>query len=100
MRRYFECKFVRTDEMIVAVDTDEAGDIADRVEIPDEVGDSFFGRDAFRSMVFEEVNELTEDGARSLLYPDGFEDIPVLPLGDGESSPQNNDDVALGGNKA
>jgi hypothetical protein len=84
MKRFFKCKFVRTDEMVVAVETEETGDIAHRVEIPAEVGDSWFGREEFGSMIFEDLDEITEQEACDFFYSGSLEEIPVVPLEEGE----------------
>lgn len=84
MKRFFSCKVVRTDELVVVVETNEPGDIANRVEIPDEVGDVFFGREAFDTMVFDDLDEITEQEALDWTFSGRLVDIPVATLADVE----------------
>jgi hypothetical protein len=62
MKRYFKCTFERTDEMYVVVETEETGDIAHRIAVPDEVGSSWFEHD-YPEMTFSGCEEVSADEA-------------------------------------
>ncbi len=86
MKRYFRCGFVRKHEMVVAVETDEGGDVSGRVVIPEEVGDGYFGHEEFGSMSFDECDEITEEEALARSFCDRLEDITLVPLDDEEEA--------------
>jgi hypothetical protein len=63
MKRYFRCDLVRRDWLYVCVETEETGDISDRVEIPYDLLEQEFGGDPHEFEVdeVEELNELNEE---------------------------------------